>query len=200
MSTVDPQPASPTDRDAALKIAQLEQVQLENEKLKLELQDLRRGPSIAGKIGGQLIPAITTLLAIGTFWWGIHQYSNEQKDNRATAEREFMKPWLENQREIYMRALNAAAVLATTDDVAKHAEAQAEFWRLYYGKMVVVETTHVSGAMKEFGAGLTSHLQKDEMSKRSLALGSVMAESMAATARMTFREFADNQFKYKSGE
>jgi len=27
-----------------------------------------------------------------------------------------------------------------------------------------------------------------------------MAESMAATANMTFREFADNQFRYTSGE
>jgi hypothetical protein len=32
------------------------------------------------------------------------------------------------------------------------------------------------------------------MNTRGRALATVMAESMAATANMTFREFADNQF------
>jgi hypothetical protein len=37
------------------------------------------------------------------------------------------------------------------------------------------------------------------MNNRSRALATAMAESMAATANMTFKEFSANQFKYKSG-
>ena len=37
------------------------------------------------------------------------------------------------------------------------------------------------------------------MNRRCRALATAMAESMAATAKMTFDQFVDNQFQYTSG-
>jgi hypothetical protein len=77
-----------------------------------------------------------------------------------------------------------------------------EFWRLYQGKMILVETKSVSGAMVTFGECLdgTDDCSRAEMNSRCRELATAMAESMAATAKMTFREFAGNQFQYTSRE
>ena len=96
-----------------------------------------------------------------------------------------MKPWLESQWDNYMAALSAATTLANSEDPAKVKLAADEFWELYQGKMILVETKEVSGAMVRFG--------------RCRELGTVMAKSLAATAAMTYAEFTENQFKYTSG-
>ena len=194
-----------------MQLAQLEQVQLENEKLKLELAEIRKGKSWYHRVT-QMVPIITALVAVAGFWWGVVQYRAEQEvklgvlDNQflrevEIAEREFMKPWLSSQREIYLQALSAAAAVANSDDSEKRKQATEEFWRLYQGKMILVETKSVSGAMVHFGRCLdgTDSCSKDEMNKRCRALATAMAESMAATAKMTFKEFVANQFRYTSG-
>ena len=195
----------------ALQLAQLEQVQLGNEKLKLELAAFKkRKPWYDILI--QMVPIITTLVAIAGFWWGVIQYQDEQIKNRTaqedqslreeeTAEREFMKPWLESQREIYLQALSAAATIANSEDPEKRKQATEEFWQLYQGQMILVETKIVSGAMVRFGYCLdgTETCSKAELNVRSRALATAMAESMAATAKMTYKEFATNQFRYISG-
>jgi hypothetical protein len=197
--------------ERALQLAQLEQVQLENERLKLELAEHRKGKPWY-HILTQMVPIITALVAIAGFWWGVVQYRDQQTKNRLaqesqslregeTAEREFMKPWLESQRETYLQALSAAAAVANSDDLEKRNQATEEFWRLYQGKMILVETKSVSGAMVHFGACLdgTDTCSRAEMNVRCRALATAMAESMAATSKMTFKEFVANQFRYTSG-
>jgi hypothetical protein len=75
------------------------------------------------------------------------------------------------------------------------------FFALYHGKMILVETKSVSATMVRFGRCLDGieSCTKDEMNTRCRALATAMAESMAATAKMTFDQFAGNQFKYSSG-
>jgi hypothetical protein len=197
--------------DPALHAAQLERVHLDNDKLRLELAALRRGRPWY-QLPVQIVPIVTALVAVGGFSWGIVQYSHEQSKNRAeqarqsvrrreTAEREFMKPWLDSQRETYAQALSAAATVANATDADARRRAADEFWRLYQGRMILVETKTVSGAMVAFGHCLdgTTACSKSELNDRCRALATAMAESMAATARMTFQEFAANQFKYTSG-
>lgn len=202
---IDPSP------ERLLQLAQLEQLRLENERLKLELAEHHKGkPWYIPLI--QMVPIITALVAVAGFLWGVIQYRDQQIKNRASqqaqflreqenAEREFMKPWLESQREIYLQTLSAAAILANSDDPAARAQASDEFWQLYQGKMILVETTSVSTAMMEFGNCLkskeTCDKDKDEKNKRLHILATAMAESMAATAKMTYTEFAANQFQYK---
>ena len=140
------------------------------------------------------------------------QYQNEQAKNRreqkeqadrqqTLAQREFMKPWLESQREIYSQALSAVAAAANSDDAKVRAQAAEQFWRLYQGKMILVETKSVPATMVSFGRCLDRKdaCEREEMNKRSRVLATAMAESMAATARMTFDQFVANQFQYTSG-
>lgn len=200
-----------TAGDAPERALQLEQVQLENERLKLELAELRKGNPWY-HIPTQMVPIVTAIIAIAGFSWGVIQYQDQQTKNRTAqekqalrekeiAEREFMKPWLESQREIYLQALSAAAAVANSDDPEKREQATGKFWQLYQGMMIVVETTSVSGAMVEFGQCLdgTDTCSRAELNQRSRALATAMAESMAATAKMTFNEFVTNQFQYISG-
>ncbi|MDH4064506.1 MAG: hypothetical protein OEW19_08900, partial [Acidobacteriota bacterium] len=117
---------------------------------------------------------------------------------QATAEREFMKPWLESQRDIYEQALTAAAAAANARDAKDRATAEERFWQLYHGRMITVETREVSGGMVQVGRCLdgSDACDVDEMNARTRALATAMAGSMAATARMSYREFAENQFHY----
>lgn len=182
---------------------QLEKIQLENEKLKLELAELKRKKPWHFRMIG-MVPIITAAVAVAGFLWGVVQYRDQQTKNRdaqiETAEREFMKPWLESQREIYLKALSAASTTANSDDPEKREQAKEEFWQLYQGKMILVETKRVSNAMVHFGHCLdgSETCNKAEMNKRCRALGTAMADSMAATAKMTFKEFAANKFRYTS--
>ncbi len=88
-----------------------------------------------------MVPIITAIVAIAGFWWGVVQCRDQQIENRhaqeiqslreqETAEREFMKPWLESQRGVYLQALSAAAAVANSDDPEKRKQATEEFWRL----------------------------------------------------------------------
>jgi hypothetical protein len=197
--------------EQSLQSAQLERMQLENDKLRLELAALRKGKPWY-HLPTQIVPIVTALVALGGFWWGIVQYRNEQAKNRleqkeqsdrqqVVAQREFMKPWLESQRETYSQALSAAAAVANAGDAKTRTQAAEDFWRLYQGKMVLVETMSVSGAMKSFGKCLNGAnvCTKEEMNARCRALASALAGSMAATAKMTYEQFVANQFQYTSG-
>ncbi|HEV2990238.1 MAG TPA: hypothetical protein VG759_17470 [Candidatus Angelobacter sp.] len=189
------------DSATALRQAQLDQVRLTNEKLKLEVDELRKQQH-AHPILAQTIPVVTALVAVAGFLWGVAQYSEQQEKSRETAAREFMKPWLESQREIYMQALSFAATVANSDSPAERKQATDDFWQLYQGKMILVETKSVSGAMVQFGHCLdgSDNCAKNQMNDRSRALATAMAESMAATAKMSFKEFSANQFKYKADD
>jgi hypothetical protein len=197
--------------EQSLQSAQLERMQLENDKLRLELVALRKGKPWY-HLPTQIVPIVTALVALGGFWWGIVQYRNEQATNRleqkeqsdrqqVVAQREFMKPWLESQRETYSQALSAAAAVANAGGAKTRTQAAEDFWRLYQGKMVLVETMSVSGAMKSFGKCLNGEnvCTKEEMNTRCRALASALAGSMAATAKMTYEQFVANQFQYTSG-
>lgn len=65
----------------------------------------------------------------------------------------------------------------------------------------MVETKSVSAAMVDFGSCFTSAdpCTRGVLNTRLHDLAKRMEESMAATARMTFQEFAENQFQYNSG-
>ena len=186
--------------DDELKSVQLRRAKLELEKLEEDLRRLKVGRPWY-EILSQYSGWVAAMVAALGFAFAIVQYASQQRQNRETAERELMKPWLENQRTIYMRALSAATTIANTDDSAKRKTAVEEFWGLYQGAMILVETKSVSGGMVRFGHCLSGAdaCDGEELNARCRALASAMAESMGATARMTFAEFAKNQFRYSGG-
>lgn len=197
----------------------IEQIELQNEKLKLEIAGLKRqSPGYA--VLSDMIPIITALLAIAGFIGGIWQYEAQQRAARAAeqkqkesddttakanterdrdiAEREFMKPWINSQREIYLEALNAASTAINSDEPAERKSALNRFWELYQGQMILVETTEVSGMMKKLGNQFqqSDTTNKDDLNELCRALASEMKASMATTAKLTYAEFAARQFKY----
>jgi hypothetical protein len=205
--------AEASPRPPSLDELQLERLQLENEKLRLELAERRR-PKPWLHLPIQMVPIVTALVAVAGFSWGIVQYGQEQAKNRREqhaqaarqqelAQRELMKPWLESQRDIYAQALAAAATVANASDGKVRAQAAEEFWRLYQGKMILVETRSVSDAMVSFGSCLSGNAVRETcdrsaLNERSRRLATAMADSMAATAKMTYEQFAGNQFTYTS--
>ncbi|GGD00228.1 hypothetical protein [Undibacterium terreum] len=197
--------------DQQLAITQLQHMQLENEKLSLELEKIRKGTSWL-QLPLQLVPLISALVAVAGFLWGVLQYSDEQAKNRsdketqskrenAIAEREFMRPWLESQRQTYQEALTAATAIANSKESKDRGEAEQKFWQLYHGAMILVETKKVSGGMVLFGHCIdgTEACSQQQMNERSRDLATAMAESMAATAKMSYQEFVQNQFHYATG-
>lgn len=159
---------------------------------------------------GGVLRAATVVLAAGGFVFGVYQYTAEQDLNRKAAEqrsrdetaayeREFMKPWLESQRQIYVAALTAAARIANPVNDEDRESAKLTFWRLYHGKMIMVETKSVSSAMIAFGdcIGIQNACSLEELNERTRKLATAMADSMAVTAQKTYTEFASDQFKYR---
>src|SRR5207244_8169285 len=68
------------------QLAQLEQIRLQNEKLGLELADVRKGKPWYHAMT-QLVPIVTALIAIAGFWWGLIRYQDEQQKNRLEQEK-----------------------------------------------------------------------------------------------------------------
>ena len=199
-----------TNPEQRLRSAQLEELRLKNEKLAFELNELRKGKPWY-QIPIQFVPVATAVIAIAGFWWGLVRYQadqqkalNEQKEqasrDQISREREFMKPWIENQRDIYRKALSAVGTVANTEDTETRRKAAEAFWSLYHGEMILVETTQVSNAMVALGLcldGSKIRCAKPKMDDLAHQLGTAMHDSMAATAKMTFEEFSSTQFKYK---
>ena len=116
-----------------------------------------------------------------------------------TAEREFMKPLLEKQQELDFEAAAAAATIASTNDVAERRRAEGRFWVLFWGPLVMVESTEVSGAMKRFGACLSQPdaCSHQEIKDRSLALASTLETSLLNTWNARPEDFIKGQFVYR---
>jgi hypothetical protein len=197
--------------DLKLALAHLQRAELDNERLTIELRKLRNSaPWYQGLL--QVVPLVTALVSVAGFVWGIRLYVETQENNlkssqqqakkeNANAEREFMKPWLESQRTTYHDALDAATAATLSSDPKVRAAAVDAFAQLYYGRMVTVETTGVSGGMKSVGRCLGLDLPESctpaQVRERLLSLATAMTVSMAATARMSYEDFEKNQFRYE---
>lgn len=176
-----------------LQRLQFEQARLQTEKLRMEVDALRRGRPWY-RVPVDMVPMVTALLAVLGFWWGVVQYKDEQAKNRE-AQRE-------QARRERAAADRAAAEIASATDPSKKQRATDEFWRLYQGEMIPVETKRVSGAMVEFGRCLdgSEACDREELNNRSRALGTAMALSMAETAKMTYDEYVANRFAYSTAQ
>jgi hypothetical protein len=204
---------------APLETAQLEKLRLENEKLKLELEALKKGRGLRLII--PYIPLITVLVTLAGFGFGIYQYRAQQRANRdaqaeqsrkdreareiqskketEAAQREFMKPLLQNQLSLYLQASTAAATISRSTDLVERKKAINDFWRLYEGPLIMVESKEVSSAMVAFGNCLdkTESCDEAEISDRSHALASRMQESILKSWNTNPENFATDKFIYR---
>ena len=199
---------NPTDIAQQIAEAQLQKLLLENAKLQTELSRPAQGSAWL-QLLVQFVPLITALVSVCALLWGVYQYTSQQEKDRVqraeqakkdveTGEREFMKPWLESQRTTYLDSLKAAEIIANSVDAQERTTALQAFWRLYHGRMVLVETTNVSGAMVAIGDCLKKNpiCSSDQLNTLTRALSTAIKDSMAATAKMSYQEFSSNQFRY----
>jgi hypothetical protein len=200
---------------------------LETRKLELEVERLKLEVASTAKLQRfeltlKWLPTLQILVTVLGFAFTIWQYRAEQARNRtATAEqavkqsaeraeqarrekelsqREFMKPLLEKQQQLYFDAASAAATVASpASNALERRQAEARFWVLYWGPLVMVETTEVSGAMKNFGKCLRGEEKCSayELQSRSLSLASTLEAAMLKTWNAKPDEFTTFQFDYR---
>jgi hypothetical protein len=198
---------------------ELRKLELEVEKLRLDVANATRVSRFEPAL--RLLPTITILVTVLGFAFSVWQYRAEQGRNRLAAEqqaareaseradrtrkeeqisqREFMKPLLEKQQQLYFDAASVAATIASSPDPAERRKAEGRFWTLYYGPLVMVEGRDVSGAMKAFGRCVTGEDKcgTDEIKQRSLKLASTLETSMLKTWNAKPEEFIQGQFVYR---
>jgi hypothetical protein len=82
--------------------------------------------------------------AVVVFIWGLFKFNHSN-------ELSFRRPFWEKQISLYVEATSATAILATTNSESEWNAALKEFWRLYYGPLVIVESDAVAHEMIAFG-------------------------------------------------
>ncbi|MEK6324617.1 MAG: hypothetical protein AABN33_23500 [Acidobacteriota bacterium] len=198
---------------------QLDRLRLETEKLRLEVASLRRESARPPSLSSY-VPLISVLVTVAGFGFGIYQYRAQQIQNRESqerlahqesearekqsardkenAQREFMKPLLDKQLSLYFEASSTAATIVKTTDEAERKKAINSFWRLYYGPLVIVESTEVSGAMKIFGHCLdgTEQCDEQELGDRALALATSLQKTLLNSWNMKPEDFTKDKFQY----
>jgi hypothetical protein len=196
---------------------ELERLGLENEKLKLELERMRTN---RWDYLQRLSPLLGGLLALAGFVFGVIQYVNQQETNRVQAkqrsdqeiaarahevemqtvarDQEFMKPLWEREITTYFRASETVATLARTRDAAKRRAAEEEFWRLYQGPLVILETKALSDAMVSFGNCLDGQdrCSDVEVKNRALAVSSAIQQAIQEHSARRLSEFSKDKFQY----
>src|SRR5437016_10086000 len=148
----------------------------------------------------QFATLITALVAVAGFLFGVYQYQKQQGLNRMSAtesrDREFLRPLWEKQVALYFDASEAAATIATTSDPEERRKAEARFWTLYWGPLVMVESPEVSGAMKKFGNCLRGEGDGD-LRDLSLSLASAFQSSLTEGANLRLVEFSKGKIDYR---
>src|SRR5262249_25483941 len=102
--------------------------------------------------------------------------------------REAARPFWDSQLQLYLRAAEAAATIATSLDAEAVKRAEAQFWTLYWGPLAIVEdvgteprpSAEVEAAMVRFGRYLGNNKDRNrgEMQRLSLDLAHAMRHSV----------------------
>ena len=191
-----------------LPSAQLEKLALECEKLRAELGATNSPKSFADKLA-QHGAWLSMLLAVTGFVFGVYQYRNEQVQNREAAkeqserdqdarDRDFMKPLWEKQLELYFKASEAAATIATTaTNSADRFRAEQTFWTLYEGPLVLVESPEVTQAMVAFGDRLRGKTAGD-LRDLSRKLASAFQASLTNASNLRLIDFSKGKYDYRA--
>ena len=108
-----------------------------------------------------IIKVVTAVIGLAVALTGLSQYRAESDKNIETQKIERQKLEVERSKltfdlnrqkaELLSEAAEVASTLATSSDRKEVASAVSKFWKLYYGKLVLVEGPDVATAMVELG-------------------------------------------------
>jgi hypothetical protein len=91
-----------------------------------------------------LTPAGTAVGALLVLLWGIHQYYDTNRN-------EFQKTIWKEQYALYQEACASASAIAVADKLESAKEQRDMFWKLYYGRLSILEHPAVKKAMQHYG-------------------------------------------------
>jgi hypothetical protein len=148
-----------------------EKAELELEKLRAEIANLKRGNSLGAKLAQYNILFTVAIAVLGAVI-SISQITAQQKNagdqleaqskrDYESRENESKKKYWEEQNQTYKEAIEAASAIAVAASLEEVKSERKKFWQLYWGKMSLIETSAVEKAMVAFG----SHLQSWEANK-----------------------------------
>jgi hypothetical protein len=140
-----------------------------------------------------VLKVVAGLLAAIGAGFGLYEYVDG-------VQRESKRPYWERQVALYFDATSAAATLATSGDEPERKKAAAEFWRLYWGPLAVVEDPQVEAAMVEFAKCIDKPCPQDQLQRLSLALAHTCRNSLRTSWKLTFEELKGKLDRMKSTE
>jgi hypothetical protein len=144
----------------ATKYTVLKNEQLsEEEKNKIKLEEFYRNEiknktakskSFFDKIDGPIKFLQGLAIALGIFA-SLWQYRSNSEHERMEAAREYQKSFYQAQMAVYAEAVNAASILATSQQGSDHyIKARQQFFQLFWGRMSIFEDKCVETKMVEF--------------------------------------------------
>jgi hypothetical protein len=201
-----PEPVAAGDLAAARESLELERLRLENRKLEAEL---RQASATTWDRLQRLGPSLSGLLAVAAFLFGVYQYreqqdrtlvarAEEQRRESAARDQEFMRPLWERELATYFRTSEVVATMATTHNQTELRTAEAEFWKLYVGPLVILETKPLSDAMVLFGRCYdgTERCDGPAVRHRALAVSTAIQQAVEEHASRRLSEFSKDKYKY----
>lgn len=147
----------------------------EQEKTKIELEEKYRNEVTKRLRTKSKIDLIETAIKIAqgfaiiagivATYYTIQDKNKQQKIDTA---KEFKKTFYEKQFQFYTEASEAAATLATEDyKSTDYVTARKQFYRLFWGRLGIVEDTTVEASMVRFHNSLTEYEQKPDSVRKS---------------------------------
>jgi len=128
------------------------------------------------------IKILQGLAIIVGIWATYYAYKKQNDENRAQdlkqiqqTAREFRKSFYEKQLQYYTEAAEATATLATEDKGSEdYMKAKKAFYRLYWGRLSIVEDKTIEARMIQFDNLLKDYEQKEsDISKEELKQASL---------------------------
>ena len=130
---------------------------------------------------------------------GREQLIRQAATDSIARERAFMQPVLERQMNTYFEASAAVATLATARSATERDKATDNFWKLFWGPLVMLESPDVSLAMKGIAECLDGGASKcdvDERKNRSLILASALQTDFFSSWKLSPEQYAQRSINY----
>ena len=184
------------------------ELELKLEKLRLEIDEMKRNGRWNRRFG-RFVPVFSALIPVLALLFAVQQFKQQQvattaaldrqtKSDALAAQRAFMQPVIARQMNTYFEASAAAATLASSQNTDERTKARDEFFRLYWGPLVMLESPQVSGAMNAFKVCLDEENGCDaaDFQKRALYLSSWLQTDLFQSWKLSPESYAERSINY----
>jgi hypothetical protein len=175
------------------------------ERLKLEIENLRSSNEW-GNRSAFATSLITALIAIASFWVGIHQFRETQnreieklqaefRNSVALSEKEFRRRFYEKQMDLYFDISKTAAQISITEDPDEIQKLHRHFLEIYNGNLNLVQDRQVMNAARQFEQSFNEH-GRNQADRNRLRES---ARALSEACRNSIRDIWNIPFLYEQG-